>query len=586
MPTQTMITATINGRHIEAPQGTSILDAAMMAHIKIPTLCKHPDLPPTAACGICIVKVAGSNKMLRACCTPLEQGMNITTHDADIVAIRRSILELILSKHPNECFTCGRNGACELQTMAADFGIRNQAYENIVPDLEPDTTTKAIVLEPRKCISCGRCIVVCQKMQNVWALCFMDRGFDTRISPAGEIGLAESPCIGCGQCSAHCPTGAIFEHDDTEAVWAALNNPKKHCVVQIAPAVRVALGEAFGYEPGTNLTGKIYAALRSMGFETVFDTNFGADVTIMEEGTEFLQRFTQRPDELPLITSCCPAWVDFLEKRFGDMLHNFSSCKSPHEIVGVLTKTYYAQKQNINPADICMVSIMPCTAKKSEISRSKDMYASGYQDVDYSLTTRELARMIKQAGIDFENLPDEEADQLLGAYTGAGTIFGVTGGVMEAALRTAYKLITNNDMPDLNIQPVRGLEGVKEGELVINGESIRVAVAHGMGNVEQVLEKVREAKENNEEPPYHFIEVMACPGGCIGGGGQPYGVTDELRMKRAAGLYTEDEQMVRRCSHDNPMVQELYKEFLEHPISEKAHKLLHTKYTARPTYVR
>ncbi len=586
MPTQTMITATINGRHIEAPQGTSILDAAMMAHIKIPTLCKHPDLPPTAACGICIVKVAGSNKMLRACCTPLEQGMNIVTHDADIVAIRRSILELILSKHPNECFTCGRNGACELQTMAADFGIRQQAYDNIVPDLEPDTTTKAIVLEPRKCISCGRCIVVCQQMQNVWALCFMDRGFDTRIAPAGEIGLAESPCIGCGQCSAHCPTGAIFEHDDTEAVWAALNNPAKHCVVQIAPAVRVALGEAFGYEPGENLTGKIYAALRSMGFETVFDTNFGADVTIMEEGTEFLQRFTQRPDELPLITSCCPAWVDFLEKRYGDMLHNFSTCKSPHEIVGVLTKTYYAQKQNINPADICMVSIMPCTAKKSEISRSKDMYASGYQDVDYSLTTRELARMIKQAGIDFENLQDEEADQILGAYTGAGTIFGVTGGVMEAALRTAYKLITNGEMPDLNIQPVRGLEGVKVGELNINGESIRVAVAHGIGNVEQVLDKVREAKENNEEPPYHFIEVMACPGGCIGGGGQPYGVTDELRMQRAAGLYTEDEQMTRRCSHDNPMVQELYKEFLEHPISEKAHKLLHTKYTARPTYVR
>lgn len=580
----TMIKATIDGIPVKVEQGTTILDAAMKVHIKVPALCKHPDLPPTASCGICIVKVAGYNKMLRACCTPIENGMNIITHDPEIVEVRRTALKLILSKHPNECLTCGRNGTCELQTMAADFGIRRQYFDSIVPDLEEDKSTRTIILEPRKCITCGRCITVCQQIQNVWALSFLERGFETRISPAGDISLADSPCIGCGQCSAHCPTGAIFEYDETEEVWSALDDPEKHCIVQIAPAVRVAIGEAFGYEPGTNLTGKLYAALRSMGFKTVFDTNFGADVTIMEEGSEFIQRFTKNKGELPLITSCCPAWVDFMEKYHDDMIEHFSSCKSPHEIVGALAKTYYAKQNGIDPAKVTMVSIMPCTAKKGEIIRSQEMYASGFQDVDYSLTTRELARMIKQAGIDFNNLPDAEPDHILGDYTGAATIFGVTGGVVEAAIRSAHFLITGNELDEIELKDIRGLKGVKEGKINIGGHEVRVAVAHGMGNVEAVLDRVREAKENGEDLPYHFIEVMACPGGCIGGGGQPYGVTDDLRMKRASGIYQDDRECEYRRSHQNPMVTKLYEDFLGKPLGEMAHKLLHTKYVARPTY--
>jgi len=580
-----MIKAVINGKQVSVEQGTTILDAAKKVFVKIPTLCKHPDLLPSAACGICVVKVKGSSKMVRACCTPIEENMDITTQDPEIVEIRKTVLELILSRHPDSCLTCGRNNDCELQRLTADFGIRRESFQKSLHDLPIDDSTGTIVLEPQKCILCGRCIEVCQNMQNVWALSFLERGIDTRISPAGDIRLADSPCVRCGQCSNHCPTGAIVEKDDTAKVWQVLQDPEKFCVAQIAPAVRVAIGEAFGLGSGTVLTGKIYALLRRLGFKAVFDTSFGADVTIMEEGSEFIERFVHGKSELPLITSCCPSWVDHMEKFFPDMLGNFSTCKSPHQIVGVLSKTYYAQKTNIDPTKIAMVSIMPCTSKKYEITRSEHMFASGNQDIDTVLTTRELARMIKQAGIDFENLSDEEPDHMLGDYAGAGVIFGNTGGVLEAALRTVDAILSGPGVETkIEFNEVRGLKGVKEGVVELGGKKVRIAVAHGLGNVEYVLNKIREAKKNNQERPYDFVEVMACLGGCVGGGGQPYGVTDEFRTKRAAGIYKDDRSKELRCSHQNPFVQQLYKEFLDKPLSDKAKKLLHTEYKARPIY--
>ena len=581
-----LIHAKINGLSVEVEPGASILDAARKVHVKIPTLCKHPDLDATAACGICVVQNKSNGRMMRACCTPIEDKMDILTETPEIVQVRRSVLKLTLSRHPNECLTCLRNQNCELQTLAADFGLTGSGLDNIVPDLPLDDSTHSVVLDPRKCILCGRCIQVCQQDQNVWALSFLNRGFETRIAAAGDIPLADSPCVRCGQCSAHCPTGAITEYDESVEVWDKLADPDAVCVAQIAPAVRVAIGEAFGFPVGTNLTGKIYAALRRMGFKAVFDTNFGADLTIIEEATEFKARLLEGKGELPLITSCCPGWVDFMEKFHGDMIQHFSSCKSPHAMVGALSKTYYAEKMGIDPAKIYMVSIMPCTAKKSEIIRSKEMRSSGHQDVDVSITTREFARMIKQSGIDFVNIPEEQPDCLLGAYTGAGTIFGATGGVMEAALRTAHYYVTGKDAANVNFEVTRGLKGVKEGSIEIAGKTIRIAIAHGLANVEQVLEKVRAAKAAGEETPYHFIEVMACNGGCVGGGGQPYGATNELRTKRAAGLYSEDQAGLWRCSHHNPYIKELYTEFLGEPAGNKAHELLHTGYQVLPEYKR
>ena len=400
--------------------------------------------------------------MLRACCTPIEKDMDIITHDEELTEIRRTVLELILSKHPNECLTCARNHFCELQQLTAEFGIREESFPKIEPYVPYDDSTKAITVDRRKCILCGRCVDVCQKTQSVWALSFLERGINARVAPAGDITLNESPCVRCGQCSAHCPTGAIVEHDDTAKVWKALQDPEIHCVIQIAPAVRVAVGDLLGYPPGTNLTHKLYAAFRRLGFDAVFDTNFGADVTIMEEGSEFVERFTKHPNQLPLLTSCCPAWVDFVEKYHHDMVQHLSSCKSPHQIVGALAKTYYAKKMRHAPEKIFVVSIMPCTAKKYEISRCEEMSASGYQDVDVSLTTRELARMIHQSGINFAELVDEEADSILGEYTGAATIFGVTGGVMEAALRTAYYVLTGGKRANIELDNVRGFNGLKE----------------------------------------------------------------------------------------------------------------------------
>jgi NADH-quinone oxidoreductase subunit G len=581
-----MVKAKIDGIEIEVEEGTSILDAARMVNVKIPTLCKHPDLHATSACGICVVKIAGRGGLVRACATPVENGMDITTRDAELVKVRRNVIELILSKHPNECLTCIRNGNCELQKLAADFGIRRASYTPIVPDLPKDDTTKSIVLDPRKCILCGRCVQVCQEVQNVWALSFFKRGINTQISAASGISLAESPCIKCGQCSAHCPTGAITEYDNTLKTWRLLDDKTKHKVVQIAPAVRVAIGEEFGFKAGEITTGKLYAALRRIGFDAVFDTNFGADVTIMEEASEFVARFTKHTAPLPLITSCCPSWVDFMEKYCPDMIPNFSSCKSPHEMLGALTKTYYAQKKGLNPENIAVVSIMPCTSKKWEIVRSKDMFSSGVQDVDVSLTTREIARMMKQSGIDFANLQEEKADSLLGEYSGAGTIFGYTGGVMEAALRTAYYLITGEDAPNPDFTEIRGLEGIKTAEIDIKGTKVKVAAAHGTGNLEKLIKIIQEARDKGEEPPFHFVEVMACNGGCVGGGGQPVGVTDSLRKARTAGLENDDKKSAVRQSHKNSEVQELYKEFLGKPLSDKSHELLHTHYTPRTAYKR
>ena len=582
-----MIKLKINGLPVEVPEGTNILNAAKQVQVKIPSLCYHPDLPAWAACGICVVKVKGMSKLVRACAAPAAEGQEITTHDPELWAIRRTVIELILSTHPDDCLQCPRNNNCELQRLAAEFGVREAPFGKRLRDLPEDDSTGSIILNPEKCILCGRCAAVCQQMQGVWALEFLGRGEKSRIAPAADVSLNESPCIKCGQCSAHCPVGAIYEHSHAKEVYAALADPTKHCVVQIAPAVRVAVGEDFGYEPGTLLTGKIYAALRRLGFDAVFDTNFGADLTIMEEGTEFIERFVHGKGDLPLITSCCPSWTDYMEKFAPDFIPNFSTAKSPQAMVGALAKTYYAQQKGLAHKDVFVVSIMPCTAKKFEIQRSEEMRSSGQQDIDFSLTTRELCRMIKSAGIDFRNLPDDErVDSLLGDYTGAGTIFGVTGGVMEAALRTAHFALTKERLPTMELKEIRGLDGVKEATLKVAGKEVRVAVAHCMGNVEKVLEKVRAAREKGQETPFHFIEVMACRGGCVGGGGQPYGATDEIRRQRAAGIYRDDEKSAFRCSHENPMVQKLYADFLGAPLGKKSHQLLHTGYSKRKKYKR
>ncbi len=578
---------TINGLPVEVPEGTTILNAAKQVQVKIPSLCYHPDLPAWAACGICVVKIKGFNKLVRACVAPAADGQEVTTHDPELYGIRRTVIQLILSTHPDDCLQCPRNNNCELQRLAAEFGVREAPYGKRLRDLPADDTTGSLILNPEKCILCGRCAAVCQQMQGVWALEFIGRGETTRIAPAADVTLAESPCIQCGQCSAHCPVGAIYEHSHAKEVYAALADRKKHCVVQIAPAVRVALGEDFGYEPGTLLTGKIYAALRRLGFNAVFDTNFGADLTIMEEGSEFIERFVNGKGELPLITSCCPSWTDYMEKFAPDFIPNFSTAKSPQAMVGALAKTYYAKRLGLDPKDLFVVSIMPCTAKKFEIRRSEEMSSSGQQDIDYSLTTRELCRMIKSAGIDFPNLPDDErVDSVLGDYTGAGTIFGVTGGVMEAALRTAHWALTKERLPTMELTAIRGLDGVKEATLQVAGKEVRVAVAHSMANIEKVLDKVRAARKKGAETPFHFIEVMACRGGCVGGGGQPYGATDEIRAQRAAGIYRDDEKSAFRCSHENPMIQKLYKDFLGAPLGHKSHELLHTGYRPRRKYKR
>lgn len=586
-----MVKLKIDNIELEVKAGTSILDAARQAQINIPTLCKHPDVDPSAGCGMCIVKVGG--RIMRSCCTPVAEGMEIITNDAELADIRKTVLKLILSNHPNDCLNCTRSGQCELQDLSAEMGIDQNEIIKIVPPEPKDDTTGAIVLDPTKCIVCGRCVNICQNVQNVWALSYLHRGFSTKITGANDTKLGDSPCIRCGQCAAHCPTGAITDYDNTKKVFDLLHNPEYTTVVQIAPAVRVALGEEFGYKFGSNLTGKIYAALRRLGFTKVFDTNFGADLTIIEEATEFVHRFTAK-DNLPMFTSCCPAWVDYLEKYYPENIPNLSSCKSPHQMVGAIVKTYWAEKAKVDPAKIKVVSVMPCTAKKWENVRDETMNSSGYKDVDEVITTRELAKMIKAAGINFKNLKDEEADNPLGEYSGAATIFGVTGGVMTAALRTAYYYITKKELDTLNFKPIEGLKAVKVAEIDIKGTKVRIAVVNSIGNVAPVMEEINKAKAEGTEPPYHFIEVMACPGGCIAGGGQPrvmgatfdkpWGINDEIRKLRSKGLNTEDANADNRLSHKNKSIQKLYKDYLGEAGGHKSHHLLHTKYQKRPLY--
>lgn len=586
-----MVKLKIDNIEVEVAPDTSILDAARTVQINIPTLCKHPDVDPSAGCGMCIVKVGG--RIMRSCCTPVSEGMEVVTNDEELKEIRKMVLKLILSNHPNDCLNCSRSNQCELQDITAELGIDQNEIVKLVSQEPKDDTTGAIVLDPSKCIVCGRCVNICQNVQNVWALSYLRRGFVTKITGANDTKLANSPCIKCGQCAAHCPTGAITDYDNTRRVSALLNNKENVTVVQIAPAVRVALGEEFGFDFGSNLTGKIYAALRRLGFAKVFDTNFAADLTIIEEASEFVERFTKN-DNIPMFTSCCPAWVDYVEKYYPENLANLSSCKSPHQMLGAIAKTYWAGKAGVDASKVKVVSVMPCTAKKWEIGRDETMNSSGYKDVDEVITTRELAKMIKAAGIDFKHLKEEEADSPLGEYSGAATIFGVTGGVMTAALRTAYFYITGEELGTLNFEAIEGLKAVKAAEIDIKGTKVRIAVVNGVGNVGPVMDAINKAKAEGSEPPYHFIEVMACPGGCIAGGGQPrvmgsvfdkpWGINDEIRKLRSKGLNTEDTQSENRLSHKNESIKKLYADYLGKAGGEKAHHLLHTKYRARDLY--
>jgi NADH-quinone oxidoreductase subunit G len=580
---------TINNTEVEVEKGTTVLEAAKLAGIKIPTLCYSPDLPSWSSCGVCVVKNIAPNgraRMVRSCHTPCEDNMHIITHDNDIIRARRITMELILSNHPQDCLQCRRNNKCELQALAAELGVRNERMAKNLRNQPVDDSYEEIVLDRDKCISCGRCVQVCHVMQNVWALEYTGRGDKTLIGPVGGVRLAQSPCVKCGQCAVHCPVGAITTRDPLPKLQAKLSAPKLTCVVSIAPSIRSDLGEEFGMAPGTLSTGKIYAALRQIGFKYVFDTNFGADVTIMEEASELVSRLTGGKDAgpLPMFTSCCPGWVDYAEKRYHDILPYLSTAKSPQQIQGALTKTYWAQQVKLEPKDIYHLSIMPCTAKAWEARRDKNMQVSGVPDVDMVITTREFASLIRQYGIDFEKLAKSTPDLVLGLYSGAGTIFGATGGVMEAAVRTAYAMVEKKELGLIEYKAVRGLDAVKEARLVLGGKEVRIAVVHQLGNVDAVVQRVRKALAAGEEPPYHFIEVMACRGGCVAGGGQPYFVTDDIRKKRAEALYRDDENREVRVSHKNPLVVDLYDRFLEAPNSHKAHQLLHTTYTERELY--
>lgn len=573
-----MVKLTIDNIELEVPEGTTILEAARSAGIHIPTLCALTELNHTpGACRVCVVEVERSRNLVASCVYPVAQGMKVKTNSERVRKARKSVIEFLLSDHPQDCTICQKHGHCELQKVAELVGVR----EIRVPRTDftthrIDDSAPSLIRDASKCINCLRCVTVCAEVQSVSLLTPEGRGFLSKVVPAMGANLADSACVFCGQCSVVCPTGAIVERDDTAKVLAALEDPTKHVVVQEAPAIRATLGEEFGMPPGTLVTGKMITALRRLGFDAVFDTNFTADLTIIEEGHELLKR-VKTGGKLPMITSCSPGWIKFIEHFYPQLLPHLSTCKSPQQMFGALAKTYYAQFAGIDPKDIFVVSIMPCTAKKYEASRP-EMNSSGYRDVDAVLTTRELGRMIRQAGIDFVNLPDGEFSPPMGQYTGAGTIFGATGGVMEAALRTVYYVVTGENMPNLNITPVRGLDGVKEASMKVGslGE-VRVAVAHGLGNARKLMDKIVSG-----EADYHFIEIMACPGGCVGGGGQTLPVSNEKRRLRAQALYHDDENVQEyRQSHENPAIKEIYEKFLKEPLGEKSHKLLHTHYVER-----
>ena len=571
------ITLTIDGQEVQAPKGATVLEAAQAAGFKIPTLCWHPELRPEGACRLCVVEVKGAKSLVASCVMPAANGMEVHTNTPFVREARRTALELLLANHPFECLTCEKSGNCELQTLAHDLGVREVRYQGEKRDVPKDTSSPSLVRDPNKCILCGRCVRMCSEVQGVDALGYVGRGWDTLVLPLFNRNLADVACVTCGQCSTVCPTGAITEKSYVDEVWQALGDPKKHVVVQTAPATRVSVGEAMGMAPGSVVTGKMVAALRRLGFDRVFDTDFSADLTIMEEGHELLERLKEG-GTLPLITSCSPGWIKYCEHFYPELLSNLSTCKSPQQMFGAVTKTYYAEKMGLKPEDIYVVSIMPCTAKKFEAQRP-EMTASGTADVDAVLTTRELARMLKEAGIEFESLPEEEYDAPLGISTGAGAIFGATGGVMEAALRTVYEVVTGKTLENLDFTAVRGLEGVKEAAVDLDGKTVKVAVAHGLANAKKVLEKIKAG-----EADWQFVEIMCCPGGCIGGGGQPVPVDRKKRAARIKAIYEVDAAMPLRKSHENPAVKTLYEEYLGAPLSEKAHELLHTHYTPRPRF--
>ena len=579
-----MVNIKINGMDVQAPEGSTILEAARLAHIRIPTLCYLKEINEIGACRICVVEVKGARTLVTACVYPISEGMEITTQSPKVIEARRNTLKLILSDHDKECLSCVRSGNCELQTLCQEYGVDDaHEYEGAMNEFELDTSAPHLVRNNNKCILCRRCVAACEKFQSVGVIGPNMRGFATNIGSAYGMPLGSTACIDCGQCISVCPVGALYEKDNTDDVFAAIADPEKHVFVQTAPAVRAALGEEFGYEVGTGVEGKMAAALRRLGFDGVYDTNFGADLTILEEAHEFLDRF-KNGGKLPLITSCSPGWVKFCEHYFPDMTENLSSCKSPHQMQGAMIKSFVAKQKGLNPKDIVTVSVMPCTAKKFECKRD-DEDGTGYPDVDVVVTTRELARMIKRAGIDFRNLPDEAFDDPMGEYSGGAVIFGTSGGVMEAALRTAVYWITNDDTnTPVEFNEVRGMDGIKEATYTVGDVTVRVAVASGTSNARELLNRVK-----NGEAQYDFIEVMGCPGGCINGGGQPQ-VTAEVRnftdyrTARMNALYRYDEASAVRKSHQNNSLQTLYKEFLGDIGGEKAHHLLHTTYVKRGLY--
>ncbi len=568
-----MLNITIDGRVYQVEEGKTILEAAREAHITIPTLCYEEGLSIYGGCRLCVVEVEGERLLQPACATEVKNGMVIKTHSPLVQKVRRNLFELIIASHDISCelncLTCSRNGSCELREIADMVGITQVRLHPIDKGYPEDRSSYSIVREPNKCITCGRCIRKCEEVQGVGIFTMANRGPATVVTTFENKGMGNVECTNCGQCIHACPTGALHEVYHYESVWEALNNPQKHVVVQTAPAVRVAISEPFGEAPGTIATGQMVAALRRLGFDRVFDTNFTADLTIMEEGTELIQRLNEG-GVLPLFTSCSPGWIKFIEHFYPELLANVSTCKSPQQMFGALAKSYYAEKNNISIEDLVVVSIMPCTAKKFE-ARRPEMEG----DVDFVLTTRELARMIKSAGIDMMALEAEEHDQMLGLSSGAADIFGSTGGVMEAALRTAYKLVTSNELESVDFEIVRGLEGIKVAEVDIEGLKVKAAVAHGLGNVKKLIERIK----NGEE--FHFVELMACPGGCLGGGGQPFPTNDEVRTQRMEAIYKIDREKKLRKSHENPYIQKLYAEYLDKPGSHKAHDLLHTHYIPR-----
>ena len=577
-----MVNIKINNMPLSVPKGISILEAARMAGIEIPTLCYLKKINEIGACRICMVEVKGARSLVTACVYPVNEGMEIFTNTERVRKSRKMTLELILSTHDRKCLSCVRSGTCELQQLCKEFGVDDEGrFDGANPVHEYDDSAIHMIRDNGKCILCRRCVAACQA-QHISVIGANARGFDTHIGSAFERPLDSVACVSCGQCIVNCPTGAIYEKDDTAKVLEAINDPEKFVVVHTAPSIRVTLGECFGMHIGTNVQGKMVAALRRLGFDKVFDTDFGADLTIVEEANEFLGR-VQNGGVLPIITSCSPGWIKYCEHYYPDMLDHLSTCKSPQQMSGAIIKTWYAEKMGIDPKDIVVVGIMPCTAKKFETKRD-DQAASGYPDVDYSLTTRELGRMIESAGIYFKHLPDEEFDNPLGDSTGAAVIFGATGGVMEAALRTAVEKLSGEELKSLDFTEVRGTDGIKEASYTVNGMEVKVCVVSGLANANTIMEKVK-----NGTADYHFIEIMGCPGGCVNGGGQPiqHAVVRnfvDLRARRAAALYEADKDMPLRKSHESEAVKRLYAEFLGEPGSHKAHEVLHTSYVARPKY--